>query len=174
MKVGVVMGGISSERDVSLMTGQEMIAHLDQTKYDVIPVQIDKKEDLIAKAKDLDLALIALHGKFGEDGTIQGTLETLGVPYTGSGVLSSSLCMDKNMSKKIMRFEGIPTPDWVCFSREDEVPYAELEKLGYPLVVKPNSGGSSVGVKIVKDQGALLAAIEEVFNGIAKSSSNSM
>jgi len=163
MKVGVVMGGISSERDVSLMTGQEMIAHLDQTKYDVIPVQIDKKEDLIAKAKDLDLALIALHGKFGEDGTIQGTLETLGVPYTGSGVLSSSLCMDKNMSKKIMRFEGIPTPDWVCFSREDEVPYAELEKLGYPLVVKPNSGGSSVGVKIVKDQGALLAAIEEVF-----------
>jgi len=163
MKVGVVMGGISSERDVSLMTGQEMIAHLDQTKYDVIPVQIDKKEDLIAKAKGLDLALIALHGKFGEDGTIQGTLETLGVPYTGSGVLSSSLCMDKNMSKKIMRFEGIPTPDWVCFSREDEVPNAELEKLGYPLVVKPNSGGSSVGVKIVKDQDALLSAIKEVF-----------
>ncbi|MGV3489460.1 MAG: D-alanine--D-alanine ligase [Tuberibacillus sp.] len=163
MKVGVVMGGISSEREVSLMTGKEMMANLKKEKYEIVPVQIDKKEDLVEKAANLDIALLALHGKFGEDGTIQGTLETLGVPYTGSGVLSSSLCMDKNMSKKIMRFEGIPTPDWVCFTSQDEVPFAELDQLGYPVVVKPNSGGSSVGVKIVHDQEAMLSAIQEVF-----------
>jgi len=163
MKVGVIMGGVSSERQVSLMTGEEMIAHLDKNKYEVIPVQLHNKEDLVEKAKDLDMALLALHGKYGEDGTIQGTLETLGIPYTGSGMLSSSICMDKNISKKIMRFEGIPTSDWICLSNMDELQLDEIDKMGYPVVVKPNSGGSSVGVKIVYDKDSLLSSIAEVF-----------
>ena len=100
MKVGVIMGGVSSEKQVSLMTGEEMIAHLDKSKYKVIPIKLNNKKELIKKAKNLDIALLALHGKYGEDGTIQGTLETLGVPYNGSGMLSSSICMGKNMSKK--------------------------------------------------------------------------
>jgi len=163
MKVGVIMGGVSSERQVSLMTGEEMIAHLDKNKYEVIPVQLHNKEDLVEKAKDLDMALLALHGKYGEDGTIQGTLETLGVPYTGSGMLSSSICMDKNISKKIIRYEGLPTADWICLSNMDELHLDEIDKMGYPVVVKPNSGGSSVGVKMVYDKESLLSSVAEVF-----------
>ncbi|MBS4174416.1 D-alanine--D-alanine ligase [Bacillus sp. FJAT-49736] len=163
MKVGVIMGGVSSEKQVSLMTGKEMIAHLDKDKYEIVPIELNDKEELVEKAKGLDIALLALHGKYGEDGTIQGTLETLGVPYTGSGMLSSSICMDKNISKKIIRYEGVQTPDWVHFSNKEELPLDEIEKMGYPVVVKPNSGGSSVGVKIVHDKESLLLSIAEVF-----------
>ncbi|MDQ6598994.1 D-alanine--D-alanine ligase [Bacillus salipaludis] len=163
MRVGVIMGGVSSEKQVSLMTGEEMMVQLDKNKYEIVPIQLDHKEDLVEKAKNLDVALLALHGKFGEDGTIQGTLETLGVPYTGSNVLSSSLCMDKNISKKIIRYEGVQTPDWIHLTNIEELNMDELDKMGYPVVVKPNSGGSSVGVKIVYDQDSVTAAIAEVF-----------
>ncbi|MDP9725953.1 MULTISPECIES: D-alanine--D-alanine ligase [Priestia] len=163
MKVGVIMGGVSSEKQVSLMTGEEMIAHLDKSKYKVIPIKLNNKKELIKKAKNLDIALLALHGKYGEDGTIQGTLETLGVPYTGSGMLSSSICMDKNMSKKMIRYEGIQTPDWIYLSKMEEPQVDKIDKMGYPLVVKPNSGGSSVGVKIVYDKDSLFSSLEDVF-----------
>ncbi|MFK9092705.1 D-alanine--D-alanine ligase [Bacillus salipaludis] len=163
MKVGVIMGGVSSEKQVSLMTGEEMIANLNKNKYEIVPIQIDNKEDLADKVKNLDVALLALHGKYGEDGTIQGTLETLGIPYTGSGVLSSSLCMDKNISKKIIRYEGVQTPDWIHLTNIEELNLDELDKMGYPVVVKPNSGGSSVGVKIVYDPDTLKSSIAEVF-----------
>ncbi|MBI0580638.1 D-alanine--D-alanine ligase [Neobacillus cucumis] len=163
MRVGVIMGGVSSEKQVSLMTGEEMMVHLDKNIYEIVPIQIEHKEDLVEKAKNLDVALLALHGKYGEDGTIQGTLETLGVPYTGSNVLSSSLCMDKNISKKIIRYEGVQTPDWIHLTNMEELNMDELEKMGYPVVVKPNSGGSSVGVKIVYDQDSVMSAITEVF-----------
>ncbi|HJV16472.1 MAG TPA: D-alanine--D-alanine ligase [Bacillales bacterium] len=163
MKVGVIMGGISSERQVSLMTGQEIMIHLDKNKYEVVPIQLNNKEDLLELAKNIDIALLALHGKYGEDGTIQGTLETLGIPYTGTGMLSSSMCMDKTITKKIIRFEGVQTPDWIHLTNKDEWNMVELNKLGFPVVVKPNSGGSSVGVKIVYDQDTLTSAIAEVF-----------
>ncbi|HDX9577060.1 TPA: D-alanine--D-alanine ligase [Bacillus pseudomycoides] len=163
MKVGVIMGGVSSEKQVSLMTGEEMIAHLDKSKYEIVPIQLNDKKELIEKVSDIDIALLALHGKYGEDGTIQGTLETLGVPYTGSNMLSSSICMDKNMSKKMIRYEGIQTPDWIHISNMEELQVDEVEKMGYPLVVKPNSGGSSVGVKIVYDKDSLLSSLEDVF-----------
>lgn len=163
MRVGVVMGGVSSEKQVSIMTGQEMIAHLDQSKYEVVAIELHDKKELIEKVKNLDIALLALHGEFGEDGTIQGALETLGVPYTGSGILSSSICMDKNISKKILRYEGVETPDWLHFSNREELQLDQVEKMGYPLVVKPNSGGSSVGVQIVHDSESLLASVAEVF-----------
>ncbi|MFO1443652.1 D-alanine--D-alanine ligase [Bacillus sp. Bva_UNVM-123] len=163
MRVGVIMGGFSSEKQVSLMTGEEMIANLDKNKYEIVPIQLDNKEDLVEKAKNLDAALLALHGRYGEDGTIQGTLETIGVPYTGSSVLSSSLCMDKNISKKIIRYEGVQTPDWIHLTNMEELKMDEIDKMGYPVVVKPNSGGSSVGVKIVYDQDTIKSSIAEVF-----------
>lgn len=162
MRVGVIMGGVSSEKQVSLMTGEEMMVHLDKIKYKIVPIHIEKKEDLVENARNLDVALLALHGKYGEDGTIQGTLETMGVPYTGSSVLSSSLCMDKNISKKIIRYEGVQTPDWIHLMNMDELNMDELDKMGYPVVVKPNSGGSSVGVKIVYDKETVKSAITEV------------
>ncbi|MGE6259249.1 D-alanine--D-alanine ligase [Heyndrickxia sporothermodurans] len=163
MRVGVIMGGVSSERQVSLNTGEEMIAHLDKSKYEVVPIILNDQKELIKKASNLDIALLALHGKYGEDGTIQGTLETLGIPYTGSSLLSSSICMDKNISKKIIRFEGIQTPDWIHLSKMEDLQLDELDKMGYPIVVKPNSGGSSVGVKIVYDKDSLLSSVSEVF-----------
>lgn len=165
MKVGVIMGGVSSEKQVSIMTGEEMIAHLDKSKYEVVAIKLNEENtsELMEKVRDIDIALLALHGKFGEDGTIQGVLETMGVPYTGSGILSSSICMDKNISKKILRYEGMETPDWHYLSNSEELQFDELDKMGYPLVVKPNSGVSSVGVKIVYDKDALLTSVAEVF-----------
>lgn len=165
MKIGVIMGGISSEKQISIMTGEEMIAHIDKSKYEVVAIKLNEHNtsELIEKVRDIDIALLALHGKFGEDGTIQGVLEAMGVKYTGSGILSSSMCMDKNISKKILRYEGIETPDWLHLANIEELQFDELDKIDYPFVVKPNSGGSSVGVKIVYDKNSLLTSIEEVF-----------
>ncbi|EJQ51320.1 D-alanine--D-alanine ligase [Bacillus mycoides] len=163
MRIGVIMGGVSSEKQVSIMTGNEMIAHLDKSKYEIVPITLNEKMDLIEKAKDIDFALLALHGKYGEDGTVQGTLESLGIPYSGSNMLSSGICMDKNLSKKILRYEGVETPDWIELTKMEDLKLEELDKLGFPLVVKPNSGGSSVGVKIVNDKNELISMLETVF-----------
>lgn len=160
MKVGVIMGGTSSERDISLLTGQEMIAHLDRDKYEVIPIELSSKRDLIDKSAGIDVALLALHGKYGEDGTVQGTLESLGIPYTGCGVLSSSVCMDKDMSKQLMHHAGIPTGAWVQVNHLEELSSTAVQQLTYPVVVKPNSGGSSIGTQVVQEPSSLQAAVE--------------
>ncbi|MGN7762756.1 D-alanine--D-alanine ligase [Paenibacillus sp. 22594] len=162
-RVGVIMGGVSSEYEVSLNTGREMLKHLDRSKYEGVPVVISSREELVDAVKGLDFALLALHGAYGEDGTVQGTLETLGIPYSGSGVLSSSLCMDKALSKTILRSKGVNTPAWICLDRmEDFVPEA-VEKLGYPVMVKPNSGGSSIGMTKVNSRAELRSAVEKAF-----------
>ena len=161
MKIGVVMGGVSSEYEVSLQTGKEIMAHLDHRKHDIYPIEIKSKKELIAKVTDLDFVFLALHGNFGEDGTIQGTLDTMEIPYTGSGLTASSLCMNKELTKKLLRYEGIPTPDWAVVRNPEEFDLHKLEQLGYPLVVKPNSGGSSVGTHIVRNPQELLNAIQE-------------
>nr|WP_154889923.1 D-alanine--D-alanine ligase [Paenibacillus xylanexedens] len=160
MKVGVIMGGTSSERDISLLTGQEMIANLDRSKYKVIPIELNSKRDLIDKSDGIDVALLALHGKYGEDGTVQGTLESLGIPYTGCGVLASSVCMDKDMSKQLMRQAGVLTGDWLQVNRMQDLSSVAVQHLTYPVVVKPNSGGSSIGTQIVHEPSALPAAVE--------------
>ncbi|MDQ0087448.1 D-alanine-D-alanine ligase [Paenibacillus anaericanus] len=163
MKVGVIMGGVSSEYEVSLMTGREMVKQLDPNKYEVIPIVITQREELVDVVKGLDFALLALHGSYGEDGTVQGTLETLGIPYSGSGVLSSSLCMDKDLSKKILRSEGVQTPDWLCWSNIAEFSAEAVERLGYPVMVKPVSGGSSIGVEKVNGSRELRNAVQKAF-----------
>ncbi|MDO3680318.1 D-alanine--D-alanine ligase [Paenibacillus ehimensis] len=164
MKVGVIMGGVSSEREVSFMTGKQMIEHLDRSKYDPVPIVLTKPEDLVGMTEGIDIALLALHGAYGEDGTVQGTLETLGIPYTGSGVLSSSLCMDKDLSKRLLRAEGIPTPDWLCLTGMDEDTLEAVEEhLGYPVFVKPNHGGSSIGIQIAIDRNSLRTAVRDAF-----------
>ncbi|WP_342553412.1 D-alanine--D-alanine ligase [Paenibacillus sp. FSL R7-0652] len=160
MKIGVIMGGTSSERDISLLTGQEMIANLDRSKYEVVPIELNSKRDLIEKSAGIDAALLALHGKYGEDGTVQGTLESLGIPYTGCGVLASSVCMDKDMSKQLMRQAGVLTGDWLQVSRMQDLSSAAVQHLTYPVVVKPNSGGSSIGTQIVHEPSNLSAAVE--------------
>lgn len=164
MKIGVIMGGSSHEREISLLTGQEIINNLDRNKYEVIPIEISCKSELIKKAKEIDFAFIALHGSFGEDGTIQGTLETMGIPYSGSGVLASALCMDKDIAKRIFIAENITTPRWTVITKVQDLDYNKVKSLEYPLVVKPNNGGSSVGTYIVYKREELENAIIKCLN----------
>ncbi|WP_028594984.1 D-alanine--D-alanine ligase [Paenibacillus assamensis] len=165
MKIGVIMGGISTEREVSLQTGQEMINHLDRTRYEVVPIVIDQRADVITLVQQagIDLALLALHGQYGEDGTVQGALETLGVPYTGSGVLASSLCMNKQLSKMLLKAGGVYTPAGLYWQGMDDCNPQAVESLGYPIIVKPNMGGSSIGIQIVHNEKELLPAVQEAF-----------
>lgn len=153
MKVGILMGGISSEREVSLNSGKSMMQHINKEKYEVVPIVIDKKEDVIEKVKDIDFALLALHGKFGEDGTVQAVLKTLGIPYSGCDTLSSSLCMDKDLTKTILKANNIRTARWLNVKSIEEIDYEAIEKMKYPVFIKPTNGGSSVATfKITKKE----------------------
>lgn len=163
MKVGVIMGGVSSERKISLRTGQEMINHLDHSRYEVIPIEVDQPPDLIGRVQQsgIDLALLALHGQYGEDGTVQGALATLGIPYTGSGVLASSLCMNKMLSKTLLKSVGVHTPAGFCWKGMRDYDPKAVDQLGYPVIVKPNTGGSSIGIQLVHNEKELYPAVQE-------------
>lgn len=163
MRVGVIMGGISSEREISLKSGKSIMENIDQDKYDVVPVVIDKKEDIINKVKGLDFALLALHGQFGEDGTVQSVLQTLDIPYSGCGPLSSSACMDKDMTKNLLKASGIRTAPWINLRIGQKINYADIKALGYPVVVKPTHGGSSVATFIVKEENDVESSVKEGF-----------
>lgn len=161
MKVGVIMGGISSEREISLKSGEEVIRNINNLKYEVVPIVIDKKQDIFEKVKGIDFAFIALHGKFGEDGTVQSVLQTLNIPYSGCGPLTSGICMDKDMTKKVLKSQGILTGKWINVKSIDEIDYGKIDALGYPVVVKPNNGGSSVATSIIKKKEDIKAAVIE-------------
>lgn len=161
MLVGVIMGGVSSEKEISMLTGEQILENLDKSKYEVVPIPIKTRYELIGKIKVIDFAFIALHGKFGEDGTIQSLLETFDIPYSGSGVLSSALCMDKDMSKEFMKAKGMKTPDWIMVKSIEEIDMNKVKKLKFPLIVKPNCGGSSIGMTVVKSEDELIAAVED-------------
>lgn len=161
MKVGVIMGGISSEREVSLKSGEEVIRNINSSKYEAVPIIIDKKQDIFDKVKGIDFAFIALHGKFGEDGTVQAVLQTLNIPYSGCGPLTSGICMDKDMTKKVLKSQGILTGKWINLKSAEEIDYSRIEELVYPVVVKPNNGGSSVATSIIKKKEDVEAAVIE-------------
>lgn len=163
MKIGVVMGGISSEREISLKSGKSIMENIDKSKYDVTPIVIDEKEDIINKVKGIDFALLALHGQFGEDGTVQSVLQTLGIPYSGCGPLSSAACMDKDMTKSLLKAAGVRTAPWINLGERDEINYEDINKLGYPVVVKPTHGGSSVATFIVKEEKDIVPSVKEAF-----------
>lgn len=163
MKVGVLMGGVSSEREVSLLSGEEIIKYMDKEKYEVFPIVIDSKDEVLEKVRGLDFVFLALHGAFGEDGSIQALLESISTTYSGCGVLTSALCMSKKQSKRILKAEGIITPPGFIVNENKELPIELIEALGYPLVVKPNNGGSSVGTFIVSNRKALMESIEKAF-----------
>ncbi|WP_092927493.1 D-alanine--D-alanine ligase [Romboutsia hominis] len=162
MKVGVIMGGVSSEREISLKSGRGILGSIDKSKYEVVEVILDSKQDIFEKAKGLDFALLALHGEFGEDGTVQAILEAMDIPYSGCGPLTSGLCMDKNMSKKILKEGNIPTAPWTTVKDLDKIDYDKIEEIGYPLFIKPNSGGSSVATFLIKDKSEIYDAVKEV------------
>ena len=160
-RVGVLLGGLSSERDVSLRTGAAVAKALRGLGYDVVKLDVGK--DLAARltAEKVEVAFIALHGRYGEDGCVQGLLECMFIPYTGSGVMASSLGMDKVFAKQVFIAHGIPTPPYRAFTTAEEA-RAALDSLpfGLPAVVKPSREGSSVGVAICKTKEEYLAAVD--------------
>jgi D-alanine-D-alanine ligase len=199
LKVAVLMGGRSTEREVSLMTGKMVVASLDPERYEVLPVDASKLGRLPGAAPPMlgeavnqealpaqepptetasaimapegdsarpDVCFIALHGRYGEDGRIQGFLDLLDLPYTGSGVLASAAAMNKVMSKKLFRAEGIPTPAFCALDGpEDKERFlagwrAGTSSPGLPCVVKPNEQGSTVGITIVRRREEMLPALE--------------
>lgn len=169
MKIVVLAGGKSAEREVSLSTGKGIAEALASKGHQVITMDVDRELPRKLLQENPDLVYIALHGKFGEDGTVQGMLEVLEFPYTGSGVLASALAMNKVQAKKIFRQVGIPTPKEVILSRNqirsDYIGVIEIvkEHLSLPVVVKPGSEGSSFGLTIVKQEEELIEAIKKVF-----------
>ncbi|KPJ74262.1 MAG: D-alanine--D-alanine ligase [Deltaproteobacteria bacterium SG8_13] len=163
LTVALLSGGISSEREVSLNSGKQVHEALDKDKYTV--VEYDPKTDLprlVADAEKIDVALVILHGPYGEDGTVQGLLDLLGIPYQGAGVLGSAVAMNKLVSKQLYHQAGLPVPPYVVLQRGDVVRPDDLSnRLGLPLVVKPVEGGSSVGMSIVRGVEGLEAAVEK-------------
>ncbi|MBM3275318.1 MAG: ATP-grasp domain-containing protein, partial [Candidatus Sericytochromatia bacterium] len=172
LRVAVVCGGESSEREISLASGQVVLKHLDRSRYEARLVDLcdllpGGSSSLIAFKHDTDVAFIALHGPGGEDGKVQGLLELYGVPYTGSGVLASALAMEKSMAKQIYRQAGLPVARDLVFSahevkgRSREAVRRSEEALGWPAVVKADNQGSTRGVQIAQGPDDFAAAWEE-------------
>jgi D-alanine-D-alanine ligase len=195
MRVAVLFGGTSAERDVSIASGAQVIKALREAGHEVIAVDTARgvlgagEEQRLLTAgvaptppdesslamirpgataplpassemRDVDVVFLTLHGGTGEDGTIQALLDLTGIPYVGSGHSASATAMDKDLSKRLFRAAGIPTPEWLMAPVD---PHAVQAQLGYPLVVKPNKQGSTVGLTVVKAPEHLDAAIEEAF-----------
>ena len=149
-KVAVLMGGFSAEREVSLMSGNGVLQALLAQGVDAHAFDPAARDLGELKREGFARAFITLHGRFGEDGTVQGALELMGIPYTGPGVLASSVAMDKVMTKRIWRAEGLPTPDWRQVSSVEET-VAAFQALGSPMIVKPAREGSTIGLTKVTD-----------------------
>jgi D-alanine-D-alanine ligase len=163
--IALLAGGISSEREVSLNSGEQVYQALDKTKYEVR--RYDPQTDLprlVADASEIDAALIILHGPYGEDGTIQGLLELLDIPYQGTGVLGSALAMNKLAAKQMYENAGLPVPAYAVILRESPGEIGPLvQQLGLPLVVKPANAGSSIGMSIVRTADELAPALSKAF-----------
>ena len=156
-RVGVLMGGTSGEREVSLRTGDGVARALEERGHDVVRVILDGEGvDRAIRDAKIDVAFLAVHGRLGEDGCIQGLLELYGIPYTGSSVLASALAMDKLKAKEMFRLHNVPTPPYYVAT---EAELEELEDLhgsfGYPVIVKPRSEGSSIGLTKADDLAGL-------------------
>lgn len=161
-KVAVLMGGRSAERDISLMSGTGVLQALQAQGVDAHAFDPSQRELGELRRDGFARCFIALHGRFGEDGTVQGALELMGIPYTGSGVMASSIAMDKIMTKRVWRAEGLPTPDYVCLPPQQQQAahlQAALQRLGLPLMVKPPHEGSSLGITKVSQADQFSAAV---------------
>jgi len=162
-RIAVLMGGQSSERKISLRTGQAILKALQEKGYQAFPIDVGSDIAFRLKEEKVDIAFIALHGRLGEDGTIQGLLEVMGIPYTGSGVMASALSMNKVMSKKVFGFHEIPTPEF-CYCDVAALKGKKIDKcctIGFPMVVKPVEEGSTIGITIVRKKNELAGAVKK-------------
>lgn len=165
IKLGLLFGGRSAEREVSIAGAKEVERALDKARY--LVRRYDAATDiakLVRDAPELDCVFILLHGRYGEDGTIQGLLDLLGLPYQGAGVLGSALAMDKHLSKVVYQAAGLRTPKWLHLHRKSHVePGRIIKRLGLPLIAKPCNQGSSVGIKIIREKNEILPGAAEAF-----------
>ncbi|MDT8421649.1 MAG: D-alanine--D-alanine ligase [Desulfuromonadales bacterium] len=159
-RVGVLLGGLSAEREISLKTGQAALAALQRLGYSA--VSIDAGVNLAEQLGDaaIEIAFICLHGRFGEDGRVQGLLEMMQIPYTGSGVLASSLIIDKLATKQMLLYHDFPTPGFTVFRAGENLEELVLRCRHLPLVVKPSREGSTIGITIARSQEALRQGVD--------------
>jgi len=161
-RVGVLFGGMSAEREVSLRTGAAVAGALRSLGYTVVDVDVGKDLPARLVAEKVDVAWLALHGRYGEDGCVQGLLESMFIPYTGSGVLASAVGMEKVYAKQLFSTHGIPTPPYKVFTDAKSAREAvDALPFPFPVVVKPSREGSSVGVHVCKTKDAYLAAVDD-------------
>jgi D-alanine-D-alanine ligase len=161
-RVGVLMGGWGEEREISLKTGEAVVAALEARGHTVTRVFAGPGLDRALRSAELDVAFLALHGRMGEDGKVQGLLELLELPYTGSGVMASALAMNKPFAKKLFRLHNLPTPQGYRIGKGEMDKLQERHgDLGFPCVVKPACGGSSVGLALVNDAETLVSTVAE-------------
>jgi D-alanine-D-alanine ligase len=156
-KVAVLMGGWSAEREISLLSGDAVLKALQHNNVNAHGIDVDRDIAAVLAAGNFDRALIMLHGRGGEDGAMQGLLEVMGLPYTGSGILGSALAMDKLRCKQVWAAEGYPTPDYMVLENEQDCNKA-LEQIGLPLIIKPALEGSSIGMSKVEKEDEMLPA----------------
>lgn len=162
-KIGVLMGGLSAEREVSLKSGAAVHKALLARGYNAAALDVGRDLAGQLAAEKIEVAFVCLHGRYGEDGAVQGLLELMGIPYTGSGVLASALAMDKVFAKKIFAASGLTITPYVVFKKGD-TPLVAALPFALPVVVKPSREGSSVGVSIVKTTDDFPAAVAEAFS----------
>ncbi len=156
-RIGVLMGGMSSEREISLKSGRAVLESLLRQGYNAVGIDVDRGLMETLKKESIDIAFIALHGRWGEDGTVQGLLEMVGIPYTGSGVLGSAAALDKAAMKYILKGAGVPTPDYRVYYKKDAI------RFPIPFVIKPANEGSTIGISIVRDKKEIEEACQCAF-----------
>ncbi len=159
-KIGVLMGGLSSERDISLKTGRLVAASLLKKGYRVSAIDAGRDLPQRLMAEGVEAAFIALHGRYGEDGCVQGLLEVMGIPYTGSGVSASALCMNKLLAKEILEHHGLSTPKFAILKQDAAGGPLPVR---CPLVVKPLTEGSTIGISVVSDIKDIRPALDNAF-----------
>lgn len=160
-KIGVLMGGLSAEREVSLTSGAAVYQALCSRGYNAVQVDVGRDVAQVLTRESIEVAFICLHGRYGEDGTVQGLLEMMGIPYTGSGHLASALAMNKIFAKRIFQSAGLTVAQYRVIRRGEQ--FSPNSEFSFPLVVKPSQEGSSVGVSIVKEAAAMQPALDCAF-----------
>jgi len=159
-RIGVLMGGLSSEREISIKSGMAVLKALNEKGYDAIPIDVGRNIAKELKEKHIDVAFLTLHGRYGEDGAIQGMLEMMGIPYTGSGVLSSVITMDKIITKIVLLYHNLPTPKFQVIENGE---FSSIN-IRFPVIVKPSREGSTIGVNIARNHDELVSAYKDAKN----------
>ena len=160
-KIAVLMGGLSAEREISLKTGQAVLKALLENGCDAVAIDAGRDLPGQLQATEAEVAFICLHGRYGEDGTVQGMLEMMQIPYTGSGVMSSSMVMDKVVTKQLLLYHEISTPGFMVYRAGDDQAEVLKRCRHFPLIVKPAREGSTIGISIVHDRAQLEAGLTE-------------